>query len=81
MDSYTKGKRWGFAVFRKQVQIYGSEVATAKCDKACMTCAKYVKTGRKDNKPLTKQEKAFYRGAASGFQEFYNKKNSGGKNA
>lgn len=72
MNSYQKGKRWGYAVFRSQVDTYGANLGTAKSDKACSTCLKYAENGKKD-KALTKEERDFYRGAAKGFQEYYNK--------
>ena len=38
---YRKGKRWGFAIFRKNVELYG-KVGVAKSEKASMTCDKIV---------------------------------------
>lgn len=74
-NAYQKGKRWGFAVFGKNVSLFGRSDGAAISDKACDTCTKYSKTGfGKGRKPLTKEERAFYRGAAHGFIDYYRKK-------
>ncbi len=73
MNDYEKGRRWGFAIFRNKVKVYG-EYGIRQCDKASMICEKYLKDGRRKNKKLTKKEREFYKGAVDGFQEFYNKR-------
>jgi len=72
MCAYAKGKRFGFAVFRNQVEVNG-KAGVAKADKACMTCNKYARTGRKNGRRLSKDERSFYRGAVDGFLEFARK--------
>ena len=76
LKDYRKGKRWGFAIFRKNVELYG-KVGVVKSDKASMTCDKIVKSKKRKGKNLTKSQLDFYKGAVSGFLEFYNKKITG----
>ncbi len=71
-NSYLKGKRWGYAVFRESFKDYG-ELGIAKMDKASRTCSKYLKDSKRNGKALTKEDKNFYKGAIDGMQEFYNK--------
>lgn len=74
MNSYQKGKRWGYAIFQKNVRAFGRNDGAMKSDAACTTCARQAATGVRGKVTLTKQQRAFYRGAVKGFQEFYNKK-------
>lgn len=60
-------------MFGRQVELYGYEVGGHKSDKACETCKKYAQGAKKNGKPLTKEEKSFYKGASVGFLEYYNK--------
>ena len=73
INSYQKGKRWGYAIFRRHVRDYGMDVGGHKSDKACETCKKYVYTGKKNGQALSKDERAFYKGACAGMLEYYNK--------
>lgn len=70
--SYEKGKRWGYAIFRQNVDDFG-ELGIAKSDKASRTCSKYLKENKRKGKSLTKSEKNFFKGVVDGMQEFYNK--------
>lgn len=72
MNSYEKGKRWGYAIFKKNCEDYG-QIGIAKSDKASRTCAKYLRDMKRQGKTLNKDEKDFYKGAVDGFQSFYNK--------
>lgn len=72
MNSYEKGKRWGYAVFKRNCEFYG-EVGIGKSDKASITCSKYLETNRRRGKKLSKADRDFYAGAVEGFQEFYTK--------
>ncbi len=72
MNSYEKGKRWGYAIFKKNCEDYG-QIGIAKSDKASQTCAYYARDMKRQGKNLTKDEKDFYKGAADGFQSYYNK--------
>ena len=51
--SYEKGKRWGYAIFRQNVDDFG-ELGIAKSDKASRTCSKYLKENKRKGKALTK---------------------------
>lgn len=61
---YSKGKRWGFAVARKQLDASGSNVY--KVDKAMQTCAKNARSG---TKKLNQNERQAYRGIADGMYD------------
>lgn len=72
MNSYEKGKRWGYSILAKNCDDYG-KVGIAKSDKASRTCAKYIRDNKRQGKSLTSAQKDFYKGAVVGFQDFYNK--------
>ena len=70
-DSYSKGRRWGFAVMRAATQTsMGSVMA---CDKAMKTCRRYSDIGKKRGVALTKAERDAYRGIADGMYEYVQK--------
>lgn len=75
MNSYKKGKRWAWRIFRKNLNVYG-EVGVRKSDKASVTCSKYANNKKinktSQGKVLNKDLRSFYKGAADGFLEAYN---------
>lgn len=73
MTKYEKGKRWGWAIFKKNIDSDGKNIGCAKSDKAYDTCNQYAHKGKKNGKQLSEADKDFYRGACDGFQEYYNK--------
>ncbi len=72
MNSYEKGKRWGYAIFKKNCDDYG-KVGIAMSDKASRTCSKYVRENKREGKFLSKEQQRFFQGAVRGFQNFYDK--------
>lgn len=72
MNSFEKGKRWGYSIFEKNCDDFG-KVGVAKSDKASRTCAKYVRDNKRQGKTLSPSQKEFFKGAVVGFQNFYNK--------
>ena len=72
MNSYEKGKRWGYSKKKKNCDDYG-KIGIAKSDKASRTCAKYIRENKRQGKSLTSSQKDFYKGAVVGFQDFYNR--------
>ena len=73
-DSYSKGKRWGFAVMRTASET--GKAAVMGVDKAMVTCAMYARSGKKKGKELNKEERSAYRGIADGIYEFVNRSNT-----
>ena len=61
---YAKGKRWGFAVAKKQLGSGKSNVY--KVDKAMRTCAQNARSGIKK---LNQNERSAYRGIADGMYD------------
>lgn len=72
MNSYEKGRRWGYAVFRQQVKDNG-KTGIRICDKSALTCGKIAQKGKRNGKTLSPEQRSFYTGAVKGFQDFYNK--------
>ena len=71
-DSYSKGRRWGFAVMRAASQT--SKGSVMACDKAMKTCRRYSDTGKKPGVvTLSKAERDAYRGIADGMYEYVQK--------
>lgn len=71
--NYEKGKRWGFAIFKKNYETFG-EAGIKMSDKASLTCDKIIRSKKRNGKKLEKKHIDFYKGATKGFLEFYNKK-------
>ena len=63
-SSYSKGKRWGYAVASKQLGASKSNVY--KVDKAMQTCAYNARSGAKK---LNQNERQAYRGIADGMYD------------
>jgi hypothetical protein len=66
--SYSKGKRWGFAVASSMIST--GKQGVHKADKAMKTCYKNAKSGCKR---LNKSERAAFRGAADGMYDAFRK--------
>ncbi len=63
-DSYSKGKRWGFAVGSSS--IASGKQGVEKADRAMQTCSKNARTG---TKKLNLNERNAYRGMADGIYD------------
>ena len=63
-DSYSKGKRWGFAV--ASASISSDKNGVYKADRAMQTCSKNARTG---TKKLNVTERQAYRGMADGIYD------------
>ena len=61
---YSKGKRWGFAVAKKQ--LGNGKFGVHKVDKAMKTCAQNARSG---TKKLNQNERSAYRGIADGMYD------------
>ena len=62
--SYSKGKRWGFAVASKQLGVSKGNIYSV--DKAMKTCAQNARSG---TKKLNQNERRAYRGIADGMYD------------
>lgn len=71
--TFEKGRRWGFAIFKKNYEILG-ERGIRVSHKAGITCNKIACSEKRNGKKLDKNDVDFYKGATNGFLEFYNKK-------
>lgn len=73
---YEKGKRWGFAIFKSNLELYG-RAGVRKSDATLTTCRKYERnkkiTKTKTGKLLTPASRDAYRGIADGLLEAYGK--------
>ena len=61
---YSKGKRWGFAVAKKQ--LGNGKLGVHQVDKAMKTCAQNARSG---TKKLNQNERSAYRGIADGMYD------------
>ena len=67
-SSYSKGKRWGFAVAKNSIATGKNGVY--KVDKAMRTCSQIALTGKKQfNQTFNQSEREAYRGAADGMYD------------
>lgn len=64
ITSYSKGKRWGFAVASKQLGAKKGNIYSV--DKAMKTCAQNARSG---TKKLNQDERQAYRGIADGMYD------------
>ena len=73
---YEKGKRWGHAIFKSNLDLYG-RAGVGKSDAAHTTCRKYERDKRltrtKSGERLTQDKRDAYRGIADGLLEAYSK--------
>ena len=65
-DSYSKGKRWGFAVANNSISQ--GKLGVHKADKAMQTCSRYARSGMKK---LNQAERNAYRGMADGMYDAF----------
>lgn len=63
-SSYSKGKRWGFAVAKSSLKT--SKANVYKVDKAMKTCSQNARSG---TKKLNQNERQAYRGIADGMYD------------
>ena len=74
--SYEKGKRWGFAIFKSNVELYGSR-GLDKSDAAAQTCRRYATDSSikrtKSGKVLDREKRAAYKGIYDGIYEAWEK--------
>ena len=73
---YKRGKRWGLAIFRSNLQLFG-KVGIHKSYKSHMTCYKYANDMKikktKSGKYLDYKTRMAYRGMADGLFEGYDR--------
>ena len=72
-SDYERGKRWGWWIFRKNLQTYGSRDGVKISDSAFTTSQRYQRDSRlkkiKDGRTLTASLREMYRGIADGLFE------------
>ena len=77
---YKRGKRWGLAIFRSNLQLFGKD-GVRKSDNAHTTCRKYANDMKikktKSGKYLDYKTRMAYRGLADGLFEGYNRFDGG----
>ena len=71
---YKKGKRWGLAIFKSNLQIFGKR-GIEKSDSAHTTCRKYANdtkiTKTKSGRHLDYKTRMAYKGVADGLLQGY----------
>ena len=71
---YKKGKRWGLAIFKSNLQIFGKR-GIEKSDAAHTTCRKYANdtkiTKTKSGRHLDYKTRMAYKGVADGLLQGY----------
>ena len=63
-SSYSKGRRWGFAIAKSSLKT--SKANVYKVDKAMKTCSQNARSG---TKKLNQNERQAYRGIADGMYD------------
>lgn len=75
-SSYSRGKRWGYAIFKSNLQLFG-KLGLQKSDKTAMTCGRYAKDERikktKSGKTLDYNTRRAYQGIQDGIYEAWRK--------
>ncbi len=76
---YERGKRWGFAIFKSNLELFGKR-GLDKSDAAARTCGKYARDTRikktKSGKILDSATRSAYRGIQDGIYEAWRKTES-----
>lgn len=84
-NDYERGKRWGHAIFKSNLELYGKD-GVHKSDKAHTTCRNYERnknlTRTRSGKRLDSRTRSAYRGIADGLLEAFEKwQNAGSRNS
>ena len=76
---YERGKRWGFAIFKSNLEIYGKR-GLDKSDAAARTCGRYAHDTSikrtKSGKYLDSTTRSAYKGIQDGIYEAWRKAES-----
>ena len=73
---YERGKRWGFAIFKSNLELFGKR-GLDKSDATATTCGRYARDESikitKSGKKLDASTRAAYRGIRDGIYEAWRK--------
>ena len=73
---YDRGKRWGFAIFKSNLELFGKR-GLDKSDAAATTCGRYARDTRikktKSGKYLDSATRSAYQGIQDGIYEAWRK--------
>ena len=76
MTPYERGKRWGYAIFKSNLDLFGKR-GLDKSDAAAMTCGRYARDygikKTKSGKYLDAGTRSAYRGIRDGIYEAWRK--------
>ena len=76
ISPYERGKRWGYALFRSNIELFGKR-GLDKSDATAMTCARYARDKNlhktKSGKILDVHTRQAYRGIHDGIYEAWRK--------
>ena len=76
MSPYERGKRWGFAIFKSNLELYGKR-GLDKSDAAATTCGRYARDHSiqktKSGTKLDASTRSAYRGIRDGIYEAWRK--------
>ena len=76
---YERGKRWGFAIFKSNIDLFGKR-GLDKSDAAARTCGRYARDTSikktKSGKFLDAATRSAYRGIQDGIYEAWRKEES-----
>ena len=74
--SYERGKRWGFAIFKSNLELFGKR-GLDKSDAAALTCGRYARDTSikktKSGKYLDSATRSAYRGIHDGIYDAWRK--------
>ena len=72
ISPYERGKRWGFAIFKSNLELFGKR-GLDKSDAAATTCGRYARDASikktKSGKHLDSATRSAYRGIQDGIYE------------
>ena len=76
LSLYERGKRWGYAIFNSNLQLFG-KLGLRKSDATAFTCGRYARDTRiirtKSGKYLDNSTRSAYRGIQDGIYEAWRK--------
>ena len=76
ISPYERGKRWGFAIFKSNLELYGKR-GLDKSDAAATTCGRYARDHSiqktKSGTKLDPSTRSAYRGIRDGIYEAWRK--------
>ena len=75
-SSYSRGKRWGYAIFKSNLELFGKR-GLDKSDATATTCGRYARDTRikktKSGKTLDYNTRRAYQGIQDGIYEAWRK--------